>query len=71
MARTLSPGRVNFSVDPVTGDMAVMLPYSILTSDGPVQKNADVTAKLTKVQRQNLADIAAALLSGVKTKEAV
>lgn len=71
MARTLSPGRVSFSVDPVTGDMAVMFPYAIVTGDGPVQKSKDVTAKLTTRQRQNIADAAAAVLATAKTDEGV
>ena len=71
MARTLSPGRVSFSVDPTNGDMAVTFSYAIETTDGPVQKSKDVTAKLTKQQRQALADIAASLLAAKKTDEGV
>ena len=71
MPRAMSPGRVNFSVEPTTGDMAVMFSYAIVTDDGPVQKNKDVTGKLTKAQRQELANIAASLLADTKTNEGV
>ena len=64
--------RVNLSIDPLTGDMALMVSYALTAGSDVVQtKTVDATAKLTAAQRTTIANVALRILEAVKTDEGV
>lgn len=77
MARTLTidkveGARVNLSIDPITGDMALMVSYSLKAGSATIQsKTVDATSKLTAAQRTAIANVALRILEAVKTDEGV
>lgn len=78
MAKTIaisaaSNARVNLSINPLDGDMALMVSYSLVDASGAVVQNktVDATKKLSATQRTALANAALNVFNAVKTDEGV